>query len=196
MTQMRTDAPPARPRARPLRRPKTLLFAYGATMNPEHVMVRLCRPKTVAIARLADHALGFFGHSEIWDSGLETLVERPSAETWGVVYELSETELDRLDAWQGVKLDGGGSYFHYPVEVIDAAGCSYDVLFHRKTEMGPPQPPSREYLDFIVAGARARGLPGDHVETLHAIAATPARYPVPKLNTDINALAAKLSCAC
>lgn len=195
MTQMSTPLPTA-PRAKPARRPTTLLFAYGATLNPEHIMVRLCQPKILTIARLPDYRLGFHGHSEIWDSGLDTLVDEPGAETWGVLYALSATELDRFDAWQGVKLDGGGSYFHYPVEVIAQDGQVLDALFHRKAEMGPPQSPSRDYLNFIIAGARARGLPGDYLERLSAIASVPARYPVPKVHTDITALASKLSCAC
>ncbi|MFC0238858.1 gamma-glutamylcyclotransferase family protein [Rhodopseudomonas telluris] len=196
MTRTLTTPLPTAPRAKPARRPTTLLFAYGATLNPEHIMVRLCQPKPVAVARLADFSLGFHGYSAIWDSGQETLVDQPGAETWGVVYQLSPTELDRFDAWQGVKLDGGGSYFHYPAEVIAADGTTFDVLFHRKTEMGPPRPPSRDYLDFIVAGARARGLPGDHIEMLGAIESVPPSYPVPMAHADIKALASKLSCAC
>ena len=186
----------AAPRAKPARRPATLLLAYGAALNPEHIMVRLCRPKIRSIARLPGYRLGFHGHSAVWDSGLETLVDDPGAEVWGVLYELSATELDRFDAWQGVKLDGGGSYFHTPVDVITPDGQALDALAHRKAEQGPPQPPSRQYLDFILAGARAHGLPNDHVERLQAIASVPARYPVPKINTDITALASKLSCAC
>lgn len=186
----------AAPRAKPARRPATLLLAYGAALNPEHIMVRLCRPKIRGIARLPGYRLGFHGHSEVWDSGLETLVDEPGAEAWGVLYELSANELDRFDAWQGVKLDGGGSYFHYPVEVISQNGQTLDALFHRKAEQGPPQPPSRDYLDFILVGARARELPGDYLEQLGAVTSVPARYPVPKINTDITALASKLSCAC
>lgn len=196
MTPTITTPLPTISRAKPARRPTTLLFAYGATLNPEHIMVRLCQPKIRAIARLPDYRLGFHGHSEIWDSGLETLVDEPGAEVWGVLYELSATELDRFDAWQGVKLDGGGSYFHYPVEVIDEHGQVLDALFHRKTEMGPQQPASRDYLDFILAGARTRGLPAPAIAALEACPAVQPRYPVPKMNTDIKALASKLSCAC
>ncbi|MFL9500749.1 hypothetical protein ACJMQP_11885 [Rhodopseudomonas palustris] len=71
-----------------------------------------------------------------------------------------------------------------------------DALFHRKTEMGPQQPASRDYLDFILAGARARGLPAHAIAALEACPAVQPRYPVPKMNTDIKALTSKLSCAC
>ncbi|WP_420131710.1 gamma-glutamylcyclotransferase family protein [Rhodopseudomonas sp.] len=196
MTPTITTPLPTVPRPKPARRPTTLLFAYGATLNPDHIMVRLCRPKPVAVARLTDYALAFYGYSAVWDGGVETLVDQPGTEVWGVLYELSATELDRFDAWQGVKLDGGGSYFHYPVEVIDENGRALDALFHRKTEMGPPRSPSRDYLDFIIAGARARGLPATHIDALATIASVPPSYPVPMAQTDLTTLASKLGCAC
>ncbi|EJW10897.1 AnfR protein, required for Mo- and V-independent nitrogenase [Rhodovulum sp. PH10] len=192
---LRTPSPTARPKGG-RSRPTTLLFAYGATMNPSQIAVRRSRPAVVAVARLPGWALGFFGHSEVWDSALETLVPQAGAETWGVVYALTATDLDRLDAWQGVKLDGGGSYFHYPVEVIGEDGATHHALFYRKAVMGEPELPSAEYLAFIAEGARARHLPAERVAALAAMPSRPARYPVPMGARDDVFLAPEHTCQC
>ena len=51
------------------RRPDMFYFAYGASMNETQISARCHKPKAIAIARLADHKLAFFGHSETWDGG-------------------------------------------------------------------------------------------------------------------------------
>jgi hypothetical protein len=97
-----------------------------------------------------------------------------------VVYKLSFFDGDRLDAWQDVRLDGNGNYFHYPANVVDCCGTLYEVLLYKKDILGMPKPPSREYLDFIVQGATFHGLPADHVRSLQRIATKEASYRVPR----------------
>ena len=159
---------------------KLLYFAYGAEMLSSRIRSRCASPKVVATARLADHCLGFYGYSPIWDGGLETVLPAPGREVWGVVYELCFTDADSLDTWQGVRLNGTGSYFHTPAEVVDAKGAAYAVLVYKKNVLGEPSVPSRPYLDAILAGACEQALPAQAIETLEALAARPATYPVPK----------------
>ena len=138
---------------------KLLYFAYGAEMLSSRIRSRCASPKVVATARLADHCLGFYGYSPIWDGGLETVLPAPGREVWGVVYELCFTDADSLDTWQGVRLNGTGSYFHTPAEVVDAKGAAYAVLVYKKNVLGEPSVPSRPYLDAILAGACEQALP-------------------------------------
>lgn len=178
------------------RKPNTLLFAYGTIMNPRQTEALGGDPAIVGVAYLPDAAVAFFGHSDVWDGGLETLVGRPGAEAWGVVYALSSSELDRVDAWRGVRLDGGGSYFHMPAEVIGTDGTRHQVLFHRKAVMGAPQPPSIGCRDFIADGAAARGVPAAPVAALRAMEAAPARYPVPTDDRFLVFPISDLACCC
>ncbi len=159
---------------------KLLYFCYGADMLEGRIRSRCASPKVVAVARLADHRLGFYGYSPVWDGGLETVEPAPGHEVWGVVYALGFTDADSLDAWQGVRLNGTGAYFHYPVEVADAQGTAYAVLVYKKDLLGEPTLPSRPYLDVIVAAARQRELPPQAIESLQALPARPADYPVPR----------------
>lgn len=173
-----------------------LYFAYGADMNVEQIAARCSKPKFVAIARLADHEIAFFGHSERWDGAQESLRPKPGATLFGVVYELSPSAFDRLDAWQGVKLDGTGAYFHIPAEVVGLDGRSYSTLTYKKAEMRDQGLPSQEYLGHIMTGAQAHGLPDAYLSLLRAMPARKAGYPVPKEERSDRFLMTGGSCAC
>lgn len=158
-------------------------FAYGSNMNSFQMQKRCAKPKVVTIARLADYRIAFFGHSKIWDGAQETLVRHPGHEVWGVVYEISTVDQERLDAWQDVRMDGTGPYFHYPARVKGADGQMYTVLFYKKDILGEPRRPSKPYLDFIITGAKEKQLPPGYIQDLKAVESNPATYPVPKPRT-------------
>jgi gamma-glutamylcyclotransferase len=155
-------------------------FAYGSNLNHRQMRARCASPRVVAVARLAEHQLAFFGHSVIWDGAEETVLSAPGQQLWGVVYDLSPSDRERLDDAQDARLDGSGAYFHQPATVTDQAGRSYSVLLYKKDSQGAPQKPSQEYLGFIVQGAVEHGLPADYIDQLRAIQAKPAGYAVPR----------------
>lgn len=160
-----------------------LYFLYGSNMAPPQLAARCASPERVSVARLVGHALAFFGHSTVWDGGEVTVIRRPGEEVWGVVYRLSAADADTLDAWQGVRDDGSGTYFLYPSQVVTPGGVSLSVRFYRRDFCGRPQPPSEGYLGHIVGAAAAQGLPADYVERLKRIEARKARYDVPRAET-------------
>ncbi len=174
---------------------RAYLFAYGSNMNPAQLRARCSTlPRVVAVARLSDHRLSFHGHTRIWDGGLETVAAAPGEKVWGVVLELTFTDLGRLDAWQDARLDGAGSYFHYPATVTDAEGGVHHVLLYKKDVQGTPVPPSREYLGFIAHGAEERGLPADYIARLRNMDSRPASYPAPRYPRFDRGLLANVSC--
>lgn len=157
-----------------------LYFGYGILLASARVAALCNRPEPVATARLKDHRLAFFGHLAAWDGGGETLVHQPGGEVWGVVYRLSLSDAEALDAWRDVRMDGTGAYFQYPGTVVDAQGVAYSVLYYKKNDCRDPQPPSEEYLAAILAGAAERGFPEAYRAELARTATRKARYPVPR----------------
>ena len=157
-----------------------LYFAYGSDMDSATLRTRAGDVAVYSPARLVGYRVAFFGHDPIWDSGMETLLSDPEAETWGVLYRLRPAEWDRIDACMGATLDGAGAYFHYPVEVGTPAGEVRQARTFRKASQGEPRPPSSEYLTFLAASARSHDLPAAYQERLRAYPSIPARYPVPK----------------
>lgn len=180
------------------RKSPLLYFAYGSNMNPGQIALRCPGAKRIVAARLPDHRLAFFGHSERWDGGEETVMPAPGQTVHGMVYALAFSALDRLDAWQGVRLDGGGGggYFHSPAMVFDLKGATFDILMYRKDILGPPRPPSIEYRAHILDGARDCGLPEDYCRALMAIPAEPARYAVPREDDADRFLRSMAGCVC
>ena len=161
-------------------------FAYGSNMNLEQIRSRCSRPAAVAVARLADHRLAFYGHTETWDGAMETVEPTPGHEVWGVIFRLSRLDWERLDEWQGARLDGAGQYFHFPLTVTDLDGQEHSVRLYKKDVQGEPRDPSREYLEHIVRGATENGLPAHYIEALLKRKSNKASYNVPmRANSDL-----------
>lgn len=155
-------------------------FAYGSDMNQRQIAARCARPRMIAVAKLPDYQLAFFGYSAVWDGAEETVVPAPGHDVWGVVYDLSPSDRERLDNAQDARLDGSGSHFHYPAKVTGEDGKAYSILLFKKDRLGSSEKPSQEYLDFIVQGAIERELPPAYVETLRGVECKRARFTVPR----------------
>jgi hypothetical protein len=176
---------------------KDLYFAYGSNMSLEQIRSRCSRPVVVAAARLADHRLGFYGHSETWDSAMETVEPAPGAEVWGVIFALSRLDWERLDLWQDARFDGAGTYFHFPVTVTDLEGRTHRVYLYKKDVQGCPRDPSREYLEHILRGAAENGLPPHYIEELMKTKAVKASYKVPlRADSDLGRSAGSTCAEC
>jgi len=157
-----------------------LFFLYGTNLNPAQVARRCDKKERGTVARLADQRLAFFGHSTLWDGGYETVIPHPGDEVWGALYRLSFADAERFDAWQDARSDGCGSYFLYPVKVVDSEGRPQDALVYKKDFCGAPGLPSDAQMRFIVQGASLQGLPGAYIERLTGLETRKAGYPVPK----------------
>ena len=177
------------------RKDRQYYFAYGSNMNPEQMAERCAAARVVCWACLPGYRLAFYGRNRVWDGGQETVVQEAGGHVWGVLYELSFGDAASLDVWSSVRLDGGGAYFHYPVLVGDAAGREHTAVLYKKDVLGPPVPPSSQYLAHIVAGAAANGLPDVYVEYLKNLQSVPARYPVPKRDTLLRGVLRESTCA-
>lgn len=157
-----------------------LYFAYGFNLNLQKMGQKLAKPRVVGIARLAKHKIGFYGHSTIWDGAVETVVPDSEAEVWGVLYQLDAYEWDQLDNFEDARMDGTGEYFHYPVEVFDEQKMPKEAAIYKKARLGEPLPPSTEYLNILIQGAKEQGLPERYIANLQGITSKPASYPVPR----------------
>lgn len=172
-----------------------LYFAFGSNMNPVQIRSRCHAPETIGIAKLPFHKVSFFGHSRVWDGALETVEPAIDQDVWGVIYRLTRSDWDRLDAWQDVRLDGTGAYFHFPTTVVDAAGKEYSVILYKKDMLGIPELPSTEYLQSIIEGAVTSGLPPVTLERWRNTQSRRASYAVPRRGNFDPALLAEMTCA-
>ena len=177
------------------RKDRQYYFAYGSNMNPAQMAERCAAARVVCAACLPGHRLAFYGRNRVWDGGQETVEQQSGQQVWGVLYELLFGDAASLDVWSSVRLDGGGAYFHYPVLVRDATGREHTAVLYKKDVLGPPVPPSSQYLAHIAAGAEAHGLPDSYVQQLKNLQSVPARYPVPKRDTLLRGVLRESTCA-
>lgn len=185
------------------RKDRQYYFAYGSNMNPKQMAERCFAARVVCAACLPGYRLAFYGRNRVWDGGQETVVQTTGPGSgpdslpgvWGVLYELPFGDAASLDLWCSVRLDGGGAYFHYPVQVVDVAGREHTAVLYKKDVLGQAVAPSSEYLAHIFAGARANGLPDPYVKHLENLQSVPARYPVPKRDTLLRGILRESTCA-
>lgn len=175
---------------------KVYYFAYAGNMNLSQIKMSCASPKKVAVAKIDDHKLEFYDYAKMWDGAQETLTPEPGSEVWGVIYELNMPDTDKLDLWHNVKFDGSGFYFHSPAKATAADGTQYDVLFYKKNQLVKAAPPSRQYVEYIVKGARESGLPEDYIARLEAVETKEADYKVPRLGELCFGESSDSECSC
>lgn len=155
-------------------------FLYGADLHPERLAACCPHAEVVAIGELGGFRLAFFGHDELWDGGFETVVADEHAAVFGLVVALTGREADLLDKVRGVRLNGTGTHFHFPV-AVGTPGGAVEAVLYKLDDGRQPSEPSAECLAYMVAGARHFGLPSAYVAELGAQASHPATFPVPRI---------------
>lgn len=171
-----------------------LYFAFGSNMNPSQIRARCVNPEVIGPAKLINHKCSFYGYSKVWDGALETVEPAVGQDVWGVIYKLTRSDWDRLDAWQDVRLDGSGAYFHFPATVIDAQGVPTPVLLYKKDMQGTSQLPSKQYVEMIAQGAQSHGLPVESIAGWKSVPTKNASYEVPRRGNFDRALLVEMAC--
>ncbi|MEK7331485.1 MAG: gamma-glutamylcyclotransferase family protein [Candidatus Eisenbacteria bacterium] len=153
-----------------------LYFAYGSNLDPDQMRTRCPESRVVGLAALPDHRLTFPLHSEGWGGGAAGASHAHGSTVWGVLYELSESDLASLDRYEGWK--GPGDHHNlYDRDLVTVVLTRADdgsvprrvratTYFARTLN---PTPPSRRYLDTILKGARHHRLPPEYIEWLESL---------------------------
>ena len=76
-------------------------FAYGSNMDEEHMKTRCSRARYLGRGVLTNYKIAFTRYSSKWDSSVADVVASQGEVVWGVLYELSEEDLLKLDRFEG-----------------------------------------------------------------------------------------------
>jgi gamma-glutamylcyclotransferase (GGCT)/AIG2-like uncharacterized protein YtfP len=135
--------------------PAVLYFAYGSNMASAQVGpdARFAGP-----ARIEGYRLALTRRSIRWQAGVLDIVPAAGSEVWGALYDMSEDELERIDAKEGA----GFAYRRIEVRVGSTTAIAYEVIDKEPEEV----PCAPEYRELVLAGARERGLPDAWVREL------------------------------
>lgn len=143
-------------------------FAYGSNMNWQQMQRRCPSSRFVCVARLADYRFGITRHSRLRDCGTANIYPARGEEVWGIIYEVSDTNLTLLDSFE----DG------YRREILSFHSVQngkqpLDALVYvADIEQNVPRP-NAEYRRLIVEGAKHWKLPASYLALLEAIQVAP-----------------------
>jgi gamma-glutamylcyclotransferase (GGCT)/AIG2-like uncharacterized protein YtfP len=161
-----------------------LYFAYASNLDPEQMRVRCPGHRVVGLAALHDHRLVFPLYSQRWGGGVASVQLAHGQTVWGVVHELSETDLAALDGFEGFRGPGDPHSLYDREQVTVELTRPDDGSVPRRLRActyvarpSNPSPPSRRYLDTILRGARHHRLSAEYVAHLGAIPTAPEAPP-------------------
>lgn len=144
-----------------------LYFAYGSNMDERRLTAadRCPDARFLFNAVLPEHRLVFTCGSNP-DSCAADVVPDPAAAVWGVVYDITESDRRQLDARESVAI-----HPYRPKEVLvhphgDTEQRVVVLTYGASQASDIERPPSREYLDHLLRGARHWGLPKNYIAEL------------------------------
>lgn len=149
-------------------------FAYGTNMDPK-IIERTCpdaRPRGPGL--LDRFRLEFNVYSDKWKGGAANLEPDEDAHVWGVVWEVAQEDLDKLDTYVGHPT----FYRREEVDVLvqrEKVPCVTYRVAHQKGFVRPTD----AYLARMRRAIRIQGLPPEALDILEAA----ARPPNPRIST-------------
>src|SRR5437667_12594254 len=132
-------------------------------MDPKQMASRCPGAVGIGRARLPDYELAFVWDSPGWGGGVATVIPSSGSEVWGVLWEVTDEHIKALDRYEGVAI---GAYTREHLDVETDEGLA-NALIYLATDTRE-KPPSGRYIDALIRGAEAHGLPADYVEQLRA----------------------------
>lgn len=149
-----------------------LYFAYGSNMNLQQMRERCPSARFAGVALLEDHKLAFTRKSVKRGCGVADAVREDGQKIWGVVYEIDDRDVGKLDVSEGYRPGREKNSYRRHECLVLLDGDKKRPLT-ANSYFGDPQPdpplPNSEYKQLIVLGARHWHLPEEYVRDLEAI---------------------------
>ena len=153
-----------------------LYFAYGSNLDPTQMRLRCPEARYIGKARLDGYRLCFPRWSKIRASAVAGLEPAAGEAVWGVLYEIGETDLARLDEREGYdkrRAPVDNSHNRATVMVARHEGKVSEAETYVATPSADAGLPSSEYIDYLLQLAVACDLPADYREKLKAVKTVP-----------------------
>ncbi len=142
-----------------------LYFAYGSNLSASRLRSRVPGAEFVGVACLWGHEFRFHKRGRDGTAKADAFRSGPEAQVWGALAMMAASDLARLD-----EFEPGYQRTELPVEAKSGTERAW-VYRAEPTAIGAGLRPYRWYLDLVVHGGRAHGLPSDYLD---AVERTPA----------------------
>lgn len=134
-------------------------FAYGTLLGEKAMRDFAPSAKPVGVMRLEGYELGF-GETHVAGKGGCWLRPVDGGSVYGVQYELSDEDMERMDKASGIP---EGLWAHLPVRLLDETGNRVESNTYTIPGTPPAFTPGDDYLGKIKAGLETTRLPADYV---------------------------------
>lgn len=161
-----------------------LYFAYGSNMDWNQMRSRCPSARFFCIAMLPHHQLAFTRKSKTRNCGVADVVPQQGKSVWGVVYEIADVDVGRLDFCEGYSPGRGENAYWRRECLVFKDGNPREPLtvwtYFAAKEPNPPLPSSK-YKEQIIRGARFWHLPEEYIRELEQIkvSVNPGHRPAP-----------------
>jgi len=125
-------------------------FAYGDNLNQRQMRQRCPRSQPLFAATLPNYTLVFAGWSRQWWGGLASIKTFRGHKVRGAIYDVSETDFQRLDSHKRSPV----AYNRFKVTVYDEDNQPVEAATYVMAGQIKETPPSAEYLAVIQQGYR------------------------------------------
>lgn len=149
-----------------------LYFAYGSNMDWAQMRERCPSARFVGVAMLPDYHLCFTRRSINRGCGVADAIRDDGRKLWGVVYEVSDLDIGKLDKSEGYR-PGRETNSYWRRECLVLLDGDEQHPLTVSVYFAEPQPepplPNHTYKDLILSGARYWHLPDDYIQELDRI---------------------------
>lgn len=147
-------------------------FAYGSNLDQVQMAQRCPGVKLIGPAQLTGHRICFPRRSPVRGCAVASVESHADSIVWGVIYELDDEDVSRLDAREGydpVNPSAINRYLRIDVSVQHPPKTTTKAMTYVAVPDDTNGRPSAEYMKHIIGGAVAHGFPDDYVQMLMAI---------------------------
>ena len=143
-----------------------MYFAYASFLSSD-VLRRHCPSARFASrAYLPNFKVDFTYMSKTYNCGVASIEPSPGEMARGVVYEVPDDEMARLDVVEAVPQ---GHYVRETYILVDEGGKFIRAETYRATRPAGPFKPNRRYVGLMLQGAREHKLDPEYVGSLQAL---------------------------
>ena len=136
-------------------------FGYGTLLGEGHMKHQYPSARSLGMGFCKGYELGFWCYADPSDGGC-AIVEKPDGILFGMLYELSQEDMDRL-----LVVGGHADWYQaLPVDVTSVAGGSVRALTLRVAGFRGGWAPPPDYAALVIDGAREAGLPAEYQQRL------------------------------
>ncbi len=145
-------------------------FAYGSNLDLRQMKMRCPSSKLVSKGSLSGYRLTFNKYSGGWDGGVADVIRDKDSEVWGLVFEISDSDLERLDRYEGCYKDKPSLYERWKAVIDTPDGQICDVWVYTVVKNQEFVQPTLEYLQIIKDAAVRWDFPKVYQERLELVA--------------------------